>query len=136
MADSAISDVVWDAQFTAASIQCGEPISKYDVCYRGPNGKYMLAHAGDDAADNPEYMAIEDGALDAFIPAMRLEGTVAMLTATPAVAQGDRFVLSSTPGKIAPQADLTSGHSIVDVGTGDAANKVLFSVRNTKVKAP
>jgi hypothetical protein len=57
---------------------------------------------------------------------------VAAVTADPALAiggtvtQGEVLVLSATPGKIAPVADLATGYNVVILGVGDASNKVNF----------
>lgn len=120
MADLAITpaDVVIVTQGGFAEGVVTVAVAAGEMCYRTTGTSYALAESGDTAAKaaNP-VMALSSGAAGQIVKF----AATGQITVGGTVAKGNVFVLSATPGKLAPPADLVATDYFTIVAFGVAA---------------
>lgn len=105
----------------------GAAIAAGDVLYRDPDDRtYKLADANGADEEMADVAGIAVNSAASGQPVVFTPGTI-LLGATAAPAKGV-YVLSANPGKIAPVADLASGHRIVVLGVGNGTNTLVQDI--------
>lgn len=110
----------------------GEALAAGDVVYSNSTGN---THDKADATDTTKASAIgvqllatDSGALSTVAQS----GSVIEITGT-TLTVGDVYVVSATSGKIAPQADLTTGDILTIIGYAKTTSQIQISITPTGV---
>jgi hypothetical protein len=108
----------------------GAAIAQGDAVYLDANGRLQLADANvSDAAAASVGVALA-AAAGAGVPIPYAKGGDVVLGAG---TRGVIYVLSANPGKIAPSADLASGHRVTILGVGKDGGILNLGVRATGI---
>jgi hypothetical protein len=111
-------------------LQVGEAVAQGRTLYqRASDGKYMLGDADVLATSLVRYIALTPASTDGYVVAVR-DGEIdlgATLTA------GATYVASTTPGGIAPIADLASGDFKTILGTARDASTLVLDIAATGI---
>jgi hypothetical protein len=122
-----------DSDATTALQQAGEVIDQGELFYIHTDGKAYLTDADD----------LTKSALAgvALTPAATIDDYFLSLTAGSydpggVTAAGTTYVVSTTPGAIAPDTDLTTGKYISILGVGMGTGQIDVMIHNTSVTKP
>lgn len=134
MANLSITAVNFLTQPTPISLKLGETVADFDIVYVSQQIAYN-AKCDDGAKLAAEYFCLRGGLINEWglmIPltsGLELQVTLG----AGALVATDRYVLSTTAGKIMPDTDLASGNKLVEIGVGSATDKLLLGVKVTDI---
>lgn len=133
MADITITATSVVPGATAKTVQgvAGETIAQGKAVYKTAAGLWMLADADSAtaAAKDVTGVSLTSSALNQPIVVAK-EGEV---TIGGTLVAGDPYFLSSTPGGIAPYADLSAAEKVVQIGVAKSASVLDIDIQNTGV---
>lgn len=138
MADLVINNIRLLTQQTLRTIQLGEAVQAFDFVFQDPaDSKFYLAEAGNEDKAKATHVTFSYGVLDDFVAAFELTAQGNVVVVGPVLLQAERYVLSATPGKMAPRADLITGQFLTELALAiDSSGTVSFDVNRTGVAIP
>jgi len=115
-------------------VQAGEAIARGEVYYKNAtdSNKAYLAQCDDTAKREAAGVCLSQAGVDGFIV-----GLVAgqYVVGAPILIPND-YVLSQTPGKIAPRSDLTTGDTVVELFNVASTTEGVLKINNTRIVVP
>lgn len=135
MADLIITaaNVAFTSGSAPTAVQVGEAVTAGQALYPASDGKYYLGDADDSTKDAVTKIALSAAAADQYT-AVAGDGDTLDLGATLTV--GETYVLSDTPGGIAPIGDLATGDYVTSLGVASAAGAITLDIDATGVVKP
>ena len=138
MADLTITNIDVISTVNAENGVAGEAIAKYSVLYLNStdNKFYLSSNDVNDATSIATHLALTTSILDGQLLVIDIRRDYVLALTGPTLVVGSIYVLSSTPGKIAPEADLVTGDRVTVIGYGSTAANLFTASKATLIQKP